>query len=158
MKIENDVNLIFVDRSINDKIGIPALIKNQNKETLLIEVRSENQGNLLCQIQELGQHKVVIEQHRTLNQCNSTSCSESLSNSTIEEIEEVLKDQGVIKVERLKIKENGQLQDTHRYVFTFDKPDLPASIKITDWHHELIHHFLPIPMRCVNCQCLGHTR
>ena len=35
---------------------------------------------------------------------------------------------------------------------TLNKPDLPMSIKITNWHFELIEVYLPKPMRCVNCQ------
>ena len=158
LNIEKDVNLIAIDKDLKAKIGIPTMIKKQNKETLLVKVKSENQGNLLQQIQELAQQKVAVESHKSLNQSKGTVFSEALSNSTQEEILEALKNQHVLKVERLKAKIRGELQDTHRYVFTFNKPDLPASIKITDWHHELISLYIPKPMRCANCQRLGHTR
>merc|ERR1712105_99475 len=46
----------------------------------------------------------------------------------------------------------------HRHIITFDKPDLPQVIKLTDWHHELIDLFIPNPMRCMNCKRLGHTK
>ena len=53
---------------------------------------------------------------------------------------------------------NGELVPTHRYVITFDKPDLPQSIKIADWHHELVDLYIPTPMQCIKCQKLGHTQ
>ena len=53
---------------------------------------------------------------------------------------------------------NGELVPTHRYVITFDKPDLPQSIKIADWHHELVDLYIPTPMQCIKYQKLGHTQ
>ena len=61
-------------------------------------------------------------------------------------------------IERQKRKLNGELIETHRYVMTFNKPELPRTIKITDWHHELIELYIPKPMFCFNCQKLGHTK
>jgi len=53
---------------------------------------------------------------------------------------------------------NGVLEPTHRYIITFNKPDLPESIKITSWHFELLEAYLPKPMRCLACQRVGHTK
>ena len=81
-----------------------------------------------------------------------------MSNSSLEELQDELKDQQVSKIERMKRRDNGVLKDTHRHIITFNKPDLPQVIKITDWHHELIDLFIPNPMRCMNCKRLGHTK
>ncbi|MEL6805855.1 MAG: hypothetical protein AAFO91_18975 [Bacteroidota bacterium] len=116
---------------------MPAQIKKQSKEKLLIKVRSHNQGTLLRQVTELAGFQVVIEEHLSMNQCKGTIYSESLAHSSISELQEALKDQSVIKVERLKARIQGELKETHRYLITFNKPDLPSTIQITDWHHEL---------------------
>ena len=107
ISIEKEINLIALDKSIKNKIGIPVQIKKQNRDTLLIQVRSSNQGNLLREITELTGLQVTVQEHKTLNQCKGTVYSEALSNSSIEEIQEALEEQNVIKVERLKARIRG---------------------------------------------------
>ena len=80
-----------------------------------------------------------------------------MSNSSLEDLHEALQGQGVTKIERMKAKVGGQLIDTNRYVLTFNKPEIPRTISITDWHHELVELYLPRPMRCTMCQRIGHT-
>jgi len=75
-----------------------------------------------------------------------------MSNSTNDELFEALSDQHAKKINRMKRKVNGVLEPTHRYIITFNKPDLPKSIKTTSWHFELIEAFIPKPMRCLTCQ------
>ena len=123
--------LIAVDKNIKEKIGVPALIKKQNKDTLIIQVRSLNQGNLLKQVTELAQNPVTVKEHTSLNQCRGTVYSEALSNSSINEIEEALRNQQVAKVEGKKTKVRGELKNTHRYIITFSKPDLHQNYRLT---------------------------
>ena len=61
---------------------------------------------------------------------------------------EALADQKVISVDRMKIMKNGELIGTHRYINTFDKPDIPLVVRITSWHIEPIKPFIPTPMPC----------
>ena len=152
------INVIAVDRNIRETIGEPAEIKKQNKDTLLIKVRSRNQGSLLKEVTTIAGHEVAVFEHKALNQSKGTVFSETLSNIPVQEIEEALQDQHVIKVEKMKRRVNGELQDTNRYIITFNKPDLPRSISITKWHHELVELYIPRPMRCSKCQRLGHTQ
>ena len=70
---------------------------------------------------------------------------------------EALSYQHVIKIDRMRRKVNGVLEPTHRYMITFNEPDLPLSIKITSRHFELIETYLPKPMRCLTCQRILHT-
>ena len=158
IEIETKINLIAVDKDIKKQISEPKKIKKLNKDTLLIEVKSDNQGKKLKEVKKVANLEVVIREHQSLNQSQGTVYSEAMSNSSIEELLEALSDQHVIKIERMKKKVNGVLESTHRYIITFNKPDLPRSIKITNWHFELIEVYLPKPMRCVNCQRIGHTK
>ena len=61
----------------------------------------------------------------------ATVVSKSMSNSTIEELTEALADQKVINAKCMKIIKNNELIKLHRYVITFDKPDLPPVVRIT---------------------------
>ena len=158
LEIEKKINVIAVDKDIRESIGEPAEIKKQSKDALLIKVRSRNQGNLLSNVTRIAGYDVEIAEHKSLNHSKGTVYSETLSNIPIEEIEEALQDQHVAKVERMKKRVNGELQDTHRYIITFKKPDLPRSIRITKWHHELVDTYIPKPMRCSKCQRIGHTQ
>ena len=81
-----------------------------------------------------------------------------MSKSTIEELTEALADQKLINVKCMKIMKNDELIELHRYVITFDKPDLPPAVRITSWHIELFDLFTPTPKRCLNCQSIGHTK
>ena len=42
--MDNDIPLVAVDKDIRSNIGNLKNIKKQNRDTLLIEVQSENQG------------------------------------------------------------------------------------------------------------------
>ena len=71
------------------------------------------------QIKKLGGLEVQVTEHKTLDQCKGTVVSWAMSNSTIEEMRETLVDQKVINVERMKIKKNGELIETHIYTHTY---------------------------------------
>ena len=57
---------------------------------------------------------VEVAEHKTLNTCKGTVYSETMSNSSLEELQDALKDQQVSKIERMKQRVNGVLKDTHR--------------------------------------------
>ena len=152
-------NPIAIQRSLRQEAGnFAADIKQQNRNTLLVKATSQRQASKLPEIKTIASHEVVITAHTALNQSKGTVFSETLSACKIEEIEEVLRDQGATKVERMKRRVNGVLVDTHRHIITFNKPDPPPTIRISDWHFELLDLYIPTPMQCINCQKLGHTK
>ena len=157
MNIEKDIDVVNVEKDLREKIGDPEQIKKQNRETLLIKVKSRSQGQQLSNVKQIATYDVNVSEHNSLNQSKGTVYSEAMSQSSIETLEEALRSQKVIKVERMKKRENGVLVDTHRYIITFAMPELPESIKLATWHFELIDRYIPKPMRCNNCQRLGHT-
>ena len=157
MNIEKDIDVVNVEKDLREKIGDPEQIKKQNRETLLIKVKSRSQGQQLSNVKKIATYDVNVSEHNSLNQSKGTVYSEAMSQSSIDTLEEALRSQKVIKVERMKKRENGVLVDTHRYIITFAMPELPESIKLATWHFELIDRYIPKPMRCNNCQRLGHT-
>ena len=72
LEIEKEINVITVDKDIRDSIGEPAEIKKQNKDTLLIKVRSQNQGALLTNVTRIAGHGVVVSEHKSLNYSKGT--------------------------------------------------------------------------------------
>ena len=158
VKLENGLDNLAAQKDIIAQIGQYETIKKQNSDTLLIKVKTAEQSNRLLQVKKIAQISVSVSEHKTLNFSKGTLVSETMSSSSIEDLQNALRGQGVTKIERLKSKISGELRDTHRYVLTFNKPELPRTIKLCDWHHELVDHFLPKPMRCVKCQRLGHTK
>ena len=155
--IDSQLNVIATDKGIKTKIGNPQKITKMSKSVLLIQIASENQANLLKQINIIAQQPVTVEQHRTMNHSKGTVDSETMSRSTETEILDILKNQGVSKVERMKRRIDGALVDTHRYILTFNRTQLPSLIKLTDWHREIVEVYIPTPLRCVQCQRLGNT-
>ena len=158
VEIDTKLNVIAVDKEIKDEIGEPKKISKLNRNSLLIEVQSENQGEKLSRITNVHSNPVIVEIHKTMNNTKGTVFSETMSQSTEEEILEQLKDQGVTKVERMKRMVEGVLTPTNRYILTFESTYLPPMIKLADWHRELVELYIPAPLRCLICQRLGHTK
>ena len=129
-----------------------------NSSSLLIVVKSKEQSDDLMKIEELCSHPVTIELHRTLNTTKGTVISETMAQSTVDEIQEQLRDQGVIKVERMKRWQDRQLVDTNRFILTFSGSYLPSLITITQWQQEIVERYIPKPLQCTKCFRLGHTK
>ena len=158
LNLDREANPIAIEKDLKSKAGtLAAKVRKQNKDTLLVKVISEQQGNALKEIQEIATHRVEIVAHKSLNQSKGTVYSETLSKCSIEELEETLRNQQVIKVERIKRRVEEQLVDTHRHIISFNRPELPRIITLTDWHSEIVDLYIPKPMRCAKCQKLGHT-
>ena len=159
LNIETDLDIIATQREILNKIGkYDGNIKKHSSSSLLIKVKSREQGIRLEQLNLIANKEVIISEHRTMNQSKGTVYSKAMSNTPINELLEALKDQRVIQIERMKARVQGELQETHRYILTFNQPDPPGTIKLSDWHRELVDLFIPRPMRCNNCWRLGHTQ
>ena len=152
-------NPIAIEKALKNKAGSFAdRIRKQNKNTLLVKVCNQQQGATVKEISEIAGYQVEVRPHNSLNQSKGTLYSETMSSCTIEELEEALHPQGAVKIERMNRRFNGAIIPTHRYIITFNKPDLPQSIKLSDWHYELIELYIPTPMQCVKCQKFGHTQ
>ena len=96
-----------------------------------------------------------MQLHSTLNVVKGTVYSETMSNSTEEEI---MKEQRVTKMERMKRRVDGKLLGTHRYILAFNRTKLPPLIKLAEWHREIVDLYIPTPMRCNRCQRYNHAK
>ena len=78
-----------------------------------------------------------------------------MSRNTETEILDILRNQGVSKVEKMKRR---MLVDTYRYILTFNRTKLPFLNKLTDRHREIVDVYILTPLRCIRCQRLEHTK
>ena len=58
-------------------------------------------------------------------------------------------------MKRFRFKKDGQLKDTNTFVFTFNTPNLPSTIKIA-FLRVGVEVYIPNPLRCFSCQQYGH--
>ena len=158
MELDRNVNVISVDDDIKERLGKPKKITKYNRDSLLIEVNSNEQGNNLLKITQIAGNPVTTRLHPTLNEIKGTVLSDIMSTCTNEQLLRNLKSQGVTKIERMKTRRNGELVDTNRYILTFNRTKLPHLIQITDWCRELIELYIPTPLRCTKCQRYGHAK
>ena len=121
LPIETKINIIATDRDLKNQIGNPKKITKLNNESLLIEAQSKQQSEKISNIKTLNDQSVIVEKHKALNYVKGTLKSDALTNSTEEKILEALTPQGVIKVERMKKRENGEIKNTNRYILTFHR-------------------------------------
>mgnify|MGYP000548400492 CR=1 FL=1 len=156
--IERELNTIRANRELLQILGNPVKISKINKNSILIIIQKQTQADRITTITEIASNPVTIEPHRTLNNVKGTVFSETLAQSTDEEILEQLEPQGVEKVERMKRKEGNILINTNRFILTFKGTHLPSLIAINDWQKEIVQTYIPRPLRCTRCQRLGHTK
>ncbi|XP_017472371.1 PREDICTED: uncharacterized protein LOC108363506 [Rhagoletis zephyria] len=99
---------------------------------------------------------VSIDLHGTLNTCKGTIFDLNPANTDEQEILDGLKSQGVVAVYKFTKIQNGEKVPTGRIVLTFNLYKVPADIDIA-WYSVKVEEYFPTPMRCLNCQLLGHT-
>ena len=100
---------------------------------------------------------VKIEMHKTLNSIQGRIFSRKIIDIPENEIIKSLEDQKVIDIRKLTRKEGNNFVPTGAAVITFDLIHRPDILKI-GWERVRVEEYISNPMRCVNCQKLGHTR
>ena len=157
VNISEELNLIRADNEIKATCGRLKKITKSGRSTLLVESNSEEQANKLMTLKKIADEIVIVEPHKTLNQIKGVIKSKALNKNTIEELKERLEDQGIVNIQRIKIKKNGEEITTDTYILHFNKLELPKVVKITDWHYEAVQEYNYQPQQCYNCQRFGHV-
>jgi len=156
--IDSELNVIAADREIRQKVGVLKQMKKMDKSSILVQINHISQTEKILNLKMIDGKETIVEAHRTLNYSKGTVYSSAMSQSSEEELLEKLSEQGVVKIERMKKKTDGIQTNTHRYILTFNRTRLPSMIKLAEWHRELVDMYIPTPLRCINCQMLGHTK
>ena len=154
-----------IQKAIKGMVGDVKDAKKLRNDLLFIEVDRRSHAISLMNTTQLASVPVVVSPHRTLNSskgvihCNQlkyTNSENEVVNMTDEEILNELKDQDVIKVQRIISKQNNNKIPTDSFILTFDTPKIPSCVKV-GWINCKTRLYIPNPLRCFNCQKFGHS-
>jgi len=155
--INTDINFIETDKDLRRQVGSLKKITKAGKSILLVESSNAAQTNKLKQLKKLGNLSVVVEPHSKFNFSKGVVRSKSFKHNTEEELQEQLESQGVVSVQRMKMRRDGEWTDSDTYVLTFNLSSCPKVIKIVEWHLEKVEEYKYRPQQCFKCQKFGHV-
>ena len=148
----------LIQKIIQSIAGEPENIKKLHRSNqLLIEVSKKAHAENLLRAQTFHDLKVRVYPHTSLNSSKGVIRCPELRNCSEEEILEGTRSQGVTGVKRFKIKQNGELKDTNTFVFTFNTPVLPKTVKVA-YFRVNVEVYVPNTLRCLNCQNMDTMR
>ena len=146
----------MIQKVIQSIAGEPENIKKLHRSNqLLIEVSKKAHAENLLRAQTFHDLKVRVYPHTSLNSSKGVIRCPELRNCGEDEILEGTRSQGVTGVKRFKVKRNGELKDTNTFVFTFNTPVLPKTVKVA-YFRVNVEVYIPNPLRCHHCQKYGH--
>ena len=126
--------------------------------SILVLARNEYVAELFLQKKKLGnEYPVSIKLHESLNSVKGIIYAPCLIHVPDNEIIEELKSQGVASIYKYTRTVDGKQSPTGKMVVTFDLFRLPESLDVA-WYKVKVTPYIPNPMRCKNCQLLGHTQ
>ena len=108
---------------------------------LLVEYTNKTQIENLLRLKTFHGLKVQVSLHASLNTCKGVVRCPDLKGVSEEEILEEMREQGVIHVQRIKIRRDDALKDTNTFVFTFNRSALPKQLKLPFFVSPLIPIF-----------------
>ncbi|XP_055939453.1 uncharacterized protein LOC129969069 [Argiope bruennichi] len=151
------VSPFLVEKAIVSVIGEVPSIRKLRSGDLLVEVGTQKQSHQILKMKALATIPIEVSTHSSLNSSKGVITCGELYHSTIEEITEDLKSEGVTHVRRIFIRRDGQLLPTKHLVLTFQSPTLPEKVK-AGYMKLAVRPFIPNPLRCYQCQRFGHSK
>ena len=130
-------------------------IKRLRDGSLLLECGKRAQAQNLLRTNRFIDRPDRVTIHKTLNSSRGEIRCRDLADMSEVEIRDELKDQGVVGVNRVTLKE-GKVIPTNTPFLTFGYPELPKEITV-GYLKVKVALFVPNPMRCFNCNQFGHT-
>ena len=134
--------------------------KKTNEKSVNVEVRSDEQASKLLKTKSIANIPVVVSPHETRNKTRVMIWDADLNLSAYNDaqIQCILKDQAVVKVERQKYRDReGKLVLGKQYMLWFEKRVPPQHVH---FFGERIQTklYVPRPFRCFHCQRFGHGK
>lgn len=125
---------------------------------LLLLVKDFATGKKFLDAKSLvGMCEISCKFHEHLNFTKGTIYAPYLSNISTEEIKMELSSQGVVDVFKYERTIDGIKSPSGVVLLTFDLYNLPETLDVS-WYKVKVREYFPNPMRCKNCQLLGHTQ
>ena len=147
----------LIEKSLKALIGTPQGVRRLRSGDILVECSSALQSKRLLSLKKLGNSEFFLKSspHPTLNSCKGVIKCPSLRGMGDGDILAELKSSGVSDVKRLVIKKDGNEIRTNTFFLTFSSSIRPASLRI-GFEIITVSPYFPNPLRCYNCQRLGH--
>ena len=145
----------IIEKQIESLIGTPKSVKKLKNKTLLVETNRKSQTENLLKITSFFNIKVSVTEHYSLNSSKGIIRDRMLKGETEDNIVDYLRPQGVTGCKRFKIKKDGKSVETNTLLLTFNRINVPKSLKIF-YRVIPVDVYIPNPLRCFNCQRFGH--
>ena len=133
----------------------PYNIKKLRNGDILVEVDKENQSSKLLKTTKLNLTidnviPITVSPHYNLNTKKWVIRCLDIKDCSDEEILDGLKDEGVIKLDRILVFRDGQRKPTGTFILTFQSQTLPKYIRV-GYYRVAVSQFIPNPVRCYKC-------
>ena len=151
-----ELNAFHVMRDIVRVCGSSPRIVPQADGSLLVEARDEEESKRVESIECLASVDVEVCGHTSLNEPRGVIYCKDFVRYSEEDLLDGLKDQGVVRVERIKKKVDGVLVPTPTVIISFDRLTLPDTIQAA-YYRLRVKPYIPKPKRCFHCQRFGHV-
>ena len=100
---------------------------------------------------------ISVSPHYSLNTKILLIRCPDVKDCTNEEILEGLKDEGVIKLDRITVFRYGFRKQTGTFILTFQSQNLPKYIRV-GYYRVAVAQFMHNPVKCYKCQKFGYTK
>ncbi|XP_067123190.1 uncharacterized protein [Centruroides vittatus] len=147
----------LIQKLFESTIGHLKKIQKLRSGDLLIEAASSQQSAKLLNMTSLGDIKVTITPHASLNSSRGVISEIDLMSEDESDIQIGLLDQGVTAVQRISIRPDGKLIPTKHLILTFGKPTLPSFVT-AGYLRCPVRPYIPNPLRCFKCQRFGRSQ
>ncbi|XP_064461912.1 uncharacterized protein LOC135372150 [Ornithodoros turicata] len=149
------VSPFTIARELEKTIGKSDNARKMTTGDLQIEVTTRQQSSALLSLDKIADISVTVTTHRTLNIVKGVISESQLLDCSDTEIEEGLKDQGVVMARRIVMRRDGKDIPTRHIVLSFQLHRLPQTIK-AGYINCHVRPYIPNPRRCFKCQRFGH--
>ena len=145
----------FLVQKLLDNFGKLEEVKKLRSGDFLIKVDNVKMSRKLELLKNLGEFKVEVEPHKTLNYVKGVISHPDLAKSDREEVIKHLKPVGVTDAYCVSKMIDGERRKTGHIILTFRLPERPKELK-AGFLLCTVYPYIPNPMRCYRCQKFGH--
>lgn len=150
-------NVFQIEKGLNHISKDYIEVNEMRSGDLMIKTPNLKVAEMFLKAKLIDVVPVKITLHKTLNSTQGRIFSRKIINLSQEELLQALALQKVIDVQKITKLEGNERVPTGAAIITFDLIRRPETIKI-GWERVRVDEHIPNPMRCVNCQKLGHTK
>lgn len=150
-------SIFAIQKILLSAVGSVKSARKLRSGAVLIEVTSRAQYCNAMKMQMWVDIPVKVSEHRSLNSCRGVIRCRDFRDCDDTEVLEALRPEGVTDIKHIKTKRNGELQPTNTFILTFNRPQLPKSVRAA-YMNISVEMYIPNPLRCYNCQKYGHSK